>query len=64
MGALYKKLCGDYVVGLLWHLPSGMIDRSYAPQLKYADRDRIVTLKLKIVEHNPPPSDTALSHCR
>lgn len=54
MGALYKKLCGDYVVDLLWHLPVGVIDRSYAPQLKYADRDRVATLTLKIVEHNPP----------
>jgi ATP-dependent DNA helicase RecG len=54
MGALYKKLCGDYVADLLWHLPAGMIDRSYMPQLKYADRDRVATLTLKIVEHNPP----------
>jgi len=54
MGALYKKLCGDYVVDLLWHLPVGVIDRSYSPQLKYADRDRVATLTVKIVEHNPP----------
>ena len=54
MDALYKKLCGDYVVDLLWHLPTGVIDRSYTPQLKYADRDRVATLTLKIVEHNPP----------
>lgn len=51
---LYKKLVGEQIVGLLWHLPSGVIDRSYAPQLKYADRDRVVTLTLDIVEHNPP----------
>ena len=54
MGVLYKKLVGEYAVNLLWHLPSGVIDRSYAPQLKYADRDRIATLTLNIVEHNPP----------
>jgi ATP-dependent DNA helicase RecG len=54
MGSLYQKLCGDYVVDLLWHLPTGVIDRSYKPQLKYADRDRVVTLTLKIVEHDPP----------
>ena len=51
---LYKKLVGEHVVNLLWHLPSGVIDRSYAPKLKYADRDRIATLTLDIVEHNPP----------
>ena len=54
MGALYKRLCGEYVVDLLWHLPTGVIDRSYTPQLKYADRDRVATLTLTIVEHNPP----------
>jgi ATP-dependent DNA helicase RecG len=54
MGALYKKLCGEYIVDLLWHLPTGVIDRSYSPQLKYADRDRVATLTLKITEHNPP----------
>jgi ATP-dependent DNA helicase RecG len=54
MGGLYKKLCGEHVVDLLWHLPVGMIDRSYSPQLKYADRDRVATLTLNIVEHDPP----------
>ena len=54
MGGLYKKLCGEYVVDLLWHLPTNVIDRSYTPQLKYADRDRVATLTLTIVEHNPP----------
>src|ERR1700761_9012474 len=54
MGPLYKKLCGIHVVDLLWHLPAGVIDRSYNPELKYADRDRVATLVLKIVEHNPP----------
>ncbi len=54
LAPLYKKLLGEHIVNLLWHLPSGVIDRSYAPQLKYADRDRIATLTLDIVEHNPP----------
>jgi ATP-dependent DNA helicase RecG len=51
---LYRKLAGEYIVDLLWHLPVGIIDRSYSPQLKYADRERIATLTLTIVEHNPP----------
>ncbi|MDX2027334.1 MAG: ATP-dependent DNA helicase RecG [Alphaproteobacteria bacterium] len=54
LGPLYKRLCGEHIVDLLWHLPSGVIDRSYRPELKYADRDRVATLILKIVEHNPP----------
>lgn len=54
MGPLYTKLCGEHVVGLLLHLPSGVIDRSYNPELKYADRDRVATLTLTIMEHSPP----------
>ncbi|MER2519642.1 MAG: ATP-dependent DNA helicase RecG [Bdellovibrionales bacterium] len=52
---LYKRLCGgEQVADLLWHLPSGVIDRGYCPQLRYADKDRVATLTLAIVEHNPP----------
>ncbi|MDD4617441.1 MAG: ATP-dependent DNA helicase RecG [Alphaproteobacteria bacterium] len=54
MGALYKKLCGDYIVDLLWHLPTGIIDRSYAPQLCRAEKGRVATLHLKVAEHVPP----------
>jgi ATP-dependent DNA helicase RecG len=54
LAPLYRKLCGEHIVDLLWHLPTGLIDRSYKPQLKYADRDRVVTLTLNIVEHDPP----------
>lgn len=54
MAEYYRRLCGEHVIDLLWHLPTGVIDRSYSPRLKYADRDRIVTLELKIIEHAPP----------
>ncbi len=55
LGPLYQRLLGQHVVNMLWHLPVGAIDRSYSPQLKYADKDRVATLTLDIVEHNPPP---------
>ena len=54
MGALYQRLCGPHIIDLLWHLPSGVIDRRYSPKLKYADKDRVVTLTLRIAEHVPP----------
>ncbi len=50
----YKRLVGEQIVDLLWHLPTGIIDRSYSPQLKYADKNRVATLTLNIVEHDPP----------
>src|ERR1700735_1153745 len=54
LGPLYKRLAGEHVADLLWHLPVTAIDRNYSPELKYADRDRIATLTLNIVEHAPP----------
>ena len=57
LGPLYKRLAGEHVADLLWHLPVTAIDRSYSPELKYADRDRIATLTLNIVEHAPPPQN-------
>jgi len=54
MGSLYKKLCGETVVDLLWHLPVGVTDRSYTPKLRHAERDRIATITVKIIEHQVP----------
>jgi ATP-dependent DNA helicase RecG len=54
MGAFYKKLCGETQVDLLWHLPTGVIDRTYAPKLRHAEKDRVATLTLEIIEHTPP----------
>ncbi len=58
MAERYKRLCGQHIIDLLFHLPSGVIDRSYSPKLKCADRDRIATLILNIVEHAPPKKRT------
>ena len=30
---LIARVAGDHIVDLLWHLPSGLIDRRYAPKL-------------------------------
>lgn len=56
LAPLYKRLCGEHVVDLLWHLPSGTIDRSYHPKLKEAEQDRVATLTLTVLEHIPPRS--------
>ncbi len=54
MAPLYQRLCGAHVVDLLWHLPVGVIDRGYSPKLKQAEKGRVATLILEIVEHAPP----------
>lgn len=51
---LNTLLDGDKIVNLLWHLPSGIVDRSYSPKLVDAVAGRICTLKIRVIEHIPP----------
>lgn len=50
---LFEGLAGPQVVDLCWHLPSGIIDRRYAPQVAAAEPGRIATLTLRVGEHRP-----------
>lgn len=51
---LLTGLCGDKVIDLLWHLPSGLIDRRCSSPLSGAENGRIWTGKVRIVEHAAP----------
>ncbi|MCI0430564.1 MAG: ATP-dependent DNA helicase RecG [Rhodospirillales bacterium] len=53
IGKLIEKLAGPVLVDLLWHLPSGMIDRRYQPKLAEAEAGRIATLKVMVDQHLP-----------
>ncbi|MFA7307251.1 MAG: ATP-dependent DNA helicase RecG [Hyphomicrobium sp.] len=43
------------VVDMLWHMPTGVIDRRAEPQLASAVPGSIVTLQLRVLKHKPPP---------
>ena len=43
------------VVDLIWHLPSGVIDRSNQPPIMEAPEGQIVTIKVTVGRHKPPP---------
>ena len=51
---LLKNLCGDKGVDFLWHFPTGVIDRTYSPQLVSAKPGVVATVKITITEHVPP----------
>ena len=53
---LFESLAGGHVVDLCWHLPSGIIDRRYAPKVAAAEPGRVATLTLRIGEHRQPGS--------
>ncbi len=51
-----EKLAGTRVIDLLWHFPTGIIDRSHAPSIAEARPLEIATLTVTIERHVPPPS--------
>ncbi|MGH6945948.1 MAG: ATP-dependent DNA helicase RecG, partial [Kiloniellales bacterium] len=51
---LVERLAGPLVVDLCWHLPSGVIDRRYAPKVAEAEPGRVATLTLSVEEHATP----------
>jgi len=51
---LFEKLAVTRVADLLWHLPSGIIDRRYAPKIAEALPGQVATLTVTIDEHAPP----------
>ncbi len=55
IGGHLERLAGPQVVDLLWHLPVGIIDRRYSPNLVDLEPGRVATLVLTVVKHHAPP---------
>ena len=50
-----ERLAGPRLVDLLWHLPTGTIDRGYRPPLAQAQEGRVATLSVIVDSHDAPP---------
>jgi ATP-dependent DNA helicase RecG len=48
------KLAGTRVIDLLWHLPQAIVDRRLSPSIASVEPRRTVTLRVRILEHEPP----------
>src|SRR5579864_2804908 len=57
MGRLIERAAGPLVVDLLWHLPTGLVDRRAAPTIGALNPgdwpDAIVTVKARVERHQP-----------
>jgi ATP-dependent DNA helicase RecG len=53
LAKLFERLAGPLVVDLLWHLPSGIVDRRASPPIKDLQPDQIVTLAVRVETHQP-----------
>lgn len=51
---LVERLAGPKVVDLLWHLPSGLIDRRSRPKIAEARDGEIATIEVTVGLHIPP----------
>jgi ATP-dependent DNA helicase RecG len=49
-----ENLSGPRIVDLYWHLPSGLIDRRYAPSVAEAIPGRVATITVTIDKHIKP----------
>ena len=50
-----ERMAGPLVVHLLWHLPSGLIDRRHAPKVAEAETGTTATLTVRVDSHRPSP---------
>jgi ATP-dependent DNA helicase RecG len=50
---LFERLCGPLVVDLVWHLPTGIVDRRASPRLKDIEHQAVVTVRARVEGHEP-----------
>jgi ATP-dependent DNA helicase RecG len=53
LAKLFERLAGPLVVDLLWHLPSGIVDRRASPPINELQPDQIVTIAVRVEAHQP-----------
>jgi len=54
IGKLIEKAAGAHIVDLLWHLPSGLIDRRFSPKIAEAPDGLIATIEVTVDHHEKP----------
>jgi ATP-dependent DNA helicase RecG len=59
LSALVAKAAGPHVVDLLWHLPSGLIDRRQVVTIAEAPTGMVVSLRVSVERHMPGSSSRA-----
>lgn len=56
LALLIERIAGPHAVDLLWHLPTGLVDRRYQPTVSEAKDGEIATIELLIDRHVPAPN--------
>ncbi|MFO1146578.1 MAG: DEAD/DEAH box helicase [Rhodospirillales bacterium] len=53
---LARLVGGSRLLDLVWHLPTGLIDRTATPSIAAARPHAMATLAVRVIEHGPPRS--------
>jgi ATP-dependent DNA helicase RecG len=53
LAKLFERAAGPLIVDLLWHLPSGIVDRRASPPIGALQPDQIATLAVRVTAHQP-----------
>ncbi|MGE5546472.1 MAG: ATP-dependent DNA helicase RecG [Solirubrobacterales bacterium] len=56
LAPLYERLAGPKVLDLMWHLPTGVVDRRANPKVAEAPAGRVATLVVQVDAHMPSGS--------
>ncbi|MBI1181772.1 MAG: ATP-dependent DNA helicase RecG [Alphaproteobacteria bacterium] len=51
---LVERVAGEKVVDLCWHLPTGVVDRRFNPNIAEAPAGRVATLTVRVDSHEKP----------
>jgi ATP-dependent DNA helicase RecG len=54
LGKLFEKLDAPLIVDLLWHLPTGLVDRRHQPKVMEAKDGAIATITVTVDNHQKP----------
>ena len=54
LAKLIERAAGTRLLDLIFHLPCGLVDRSYRPKLIAAEEGRIATVEVNVLDHMPP----------
>src|SRR5215472_13438404 len=53
LARLFERLAGPLVVDLVWHLPTGVVDRRNAPSVRDLAEGAVATVQVKVEGHEP-----------
>ncbi len=53
LAKLFERAAGPLVIDLLWHLPSGIVDRRASPPVGALQPDQIATVTVRVTAHQP-----------